>query len=114
MNTFRFNLFHNAVYGDSPESAKIRYGNEIKRVAGVLDSVLAERDWLVGEKCTYADLAFVMWNTQIAFVMSSRTGEYAWNPDEYPNFTRWQNAMLARDSVKKVLSVLMDKEVKST
>lgn len=110
----RFNLFHQSIYGDSPESAKIRYGAEIKRVAGVLDSVLTNRDWLVGDKCTYADLAFVMWNTQIAFVMASRTAEHAWNPDEFPNFTRWQNTMLARDSVKKVLSVLMAQEVKSS
>lgn len=82
-------------------------------MAGVLDSVLAKSEWLVGKKCTYADLAFTMWNMQIAFFMSSRTGEHAWNPDDFPHFTRWQNACLGRDSVKKVLSVLGEKEVKS-
>lgn len=110
----RFNLFHENVYGDSPESANIRYGAEVKRVAGVLDGVLAQSEWLVGDKCTYADLAFTMWNMQIAFVMSSRTGEHAWNTDEFPHFTRWQNACLGRESVKKVISVLNDKEVKSS
>lgn len=109
----RFNIFHEGAYGESPESAKVRYGNEIKRVAGVLDGVLAKSTWLVGDKCTYADLAFTMWNTQIAFVMSSRTGEHAWDADAFPHFTRWQNACLSRDSVKKVLSVLGDQEVKS-
>ncbi|ROV94363.1 hypothetical protein VPNG_09409 [Cytospora leucostoma] len=108
-----FNLFHEKVYGESPESAKIRYGAEVKRVAGVLDGVLAKSEWLVGNKCTYADLAFTMWNVQIAFFMSSRTGEHAWKPDDFPHFTRWQNACLSRDSVKKVLSVLSDQEVKS-
>ena len=29
---------------------------------GVLDSVLAKREWLVGGKCTIADLAFLHWN----------------------------------------------------
>lgn len=109
-----FNLFHEKVYGESPESAKVRYGAEVKRVVGVLDSVLAKSEWLVGNKCTYADLAFTMWNMQIAFFMGSRTGEHAWNSDEFPNFTRWQNACLSRDSVKKVLSVLSDQEVKSS
>ncbi|KAL7917299.1 glutathione S-transferase [Trichoderma austrokoningii] len=109
-----FNLFHEGAYGESPESAKIRYGKEIKRVAGVLDSVLAKSEWLVGDKCTYADLAFTMWNAQVPYVMSSRTGEHAWNPDEFPHFTRWQNACLSRHSVKKVLSVLADQEVKSS
>ncbi len=37
----------------------------------------------------------------------------AWDPAEYPNFTRWQEAMLARDSLKHVMSVLADEEVKS-
>lgn len=109
----RFNIFHEQVYGESPESAKVRYGTEVKRVAGVLDSVLAKSEWLVGNKCTYADLAFTMWNMQVAYFMSSRTGEHAWDSDAFPNFTKWQNACLGRDSVKKVLSVLGEKEVKN-
>ncbi|KAJ5266834.1 glutathione S-transferase [Penicillium angulare] len=108
-----FNIFHEKFYGESPESAKVRYGAEIKRIAGVLDSVLSQRDWLVGDKCTYADLVFVTWNMQITFVMGSRTGEHAWNPEDFPHFTRWQNAMVARPAVQKMVSVLNDKEVKS-
>ncbi|KAJ6007870.1 glutathione S-transferase [Penicillium herquei] len=109
-----FNLFHEKVYGESPESAKVRYGAELKRVAGVLDTVLSKQEWLVGDKCTYADLAFVMWNMQIPFFMASRTGEHAWQPEEVPHFTRWQNAMMARPSVLKVMSVLNETEVKSS
>ncbi|PYH91565.1 glutathione S-transferase [Aspergillus ellipticus CBS 707.79] len=109
-----FNLFHANIYSESPESAKIRYGNEVKRVAGVLDAVLSEREWLVGDKCTYADLAFVMWNMQIAFFMGSREGEHAWREDEFPHFKRWQGAMLARESVKKVISVLGEEVVRSS
>ena len=67
-------------------------------------------DWLVGEKCTYADLAFVMWNAQLDYIMQG----HGWNIADYPNFKRWQEAMLARDSLKKVMSWLMDEEVKST
>ncbi|OGM45826.1 glutathione S-transferase Ure2-like protein [Aspergillus bombycis] len=109
-----FNIFHEKSYGESPESAKVRYGSEVKRVAGVLNTFLSEREWLVGDKCTYADLAFVMWNFQVPFFMASRTGEHAWKPEEFPHFTRWQNAMVARPSVAKVISVLNDKEVKKS
>ncbi|KAI1146369.1 glutathione S-transferase [Nemania diffusa] len=109
-----FNLFHEREYSESPESAKVRYGKEVKRVAGVLDGVLAKSEWLVGNKCTYADLAFTMWNMQVAYFMKDRTGEHAWNPDAFPHFTRWQNACCNRDSVKKVQSVLGNKEVKSS
>lgn len=100
----RFNFFHESAYGESPESAKLRYGREIKRVAGVLNGVLAKSEWLVGDKCTYADLAFTAWNSQLPLVMSNRKGkEDEWKPDEFKHFTRWQNACMSRDSVKKAL-----------
>lgn len=37
-----------------------RYQKEILRVFGVLDGVLANNEWLVGGKCTIADLSFIM------------------------------------------------------
>jgi len=48
-------------------SAQERYYNEIKRVTSVLDGHLkkqpkgADGPWLVGDKFSYADLAFVPW-----------------------------------------------------
>lgn len=39
-----------------------RYNNEIRRVYGVLDGVLAKSEYLVGGKLTIADLAFISWN----------------------------------------------------
>ncbi|KAJ5701645.1 glutathione S-transferase [Penicillium malachiteum] len=101
-------------YGESPESAKLRYGAELKRIVGVLDNGLSKQEWLVGDKCTYADLAFVMWSMQIPFFMASRTGEHAWKPEEVPHFTRWQNTMMARPSVLKAISVFNHTEVKSS
>jgi len=43
------------------ESAIERYQNEIKRVLGVIDTHLKETggEYLVGDKCTYANLAWV-------------------------------------------------------
>ncbi|MCJ1393164.1 hypothetical protein MMC18_006036, partial [Xylographa bjoerkii] len=105
-----FNLFH----PEKLPSAQTRYAKEIKRVISVLDASLVGRDWLVGDKCTYADLAFVMWNTQIDFVMAAGTAtDEKWDVAEFPNFKRWQEAMLGRESLKRVLSVLQEKEVKS-
>lgn len=48
-----------------------RYGNESKRIMNVVEGHLKKRKeagvvedklWLVGDKCTYADLSFVSWN----------------------------------------------------
>ena len=45
-------------------SAIERYRKETQRVVGVLDSALAKSPsgWLVGDKCTIADLSFIQWN----------------------------------------------------
>ena len=40
-------------------SAVDRYKNEIKRVLGVLDGVLAKQEWLVAGKATIADISFI-------------------------------------------------------
>ena len=54
---------------DRVQSVIKRYQDETLRVFGVLDRVLGERasesggsGWLVGDKCTIADIAFVNWN----------------------------------------------------
>jgi len=44
---------------DKVQSVIERYQNEIIRVFSVLESVLSGREWLVGGKCTIADLSFV-------------------------------------------------------
>ncbi|RAL03514.1 glutathione S-transferase family protein [Aspergillus ibericus CBS 121593] len=107
-----FNLFHQTMYTDSPESAKVRYGAEVKRIAHVLNTILSDRDWLVGEKCTYADLAFVMWNLQIEFFMKDRTGEEAWRKEEFPAFVEWQGRMMGREAVQRVVGVLGERVVR--
>lgn len=42
-----------------PEAIE-RYQKEILRILGVLESVLSKQEWLVGGKCTCADLVFIM------------------------------------------------------
>ena len=45
-----------------------RYQKEILRVLGVLDGVLAKTEWLVGDKCSAADLSFLTYVTySVAF-----------------------------------------------
>ena len=37
-----------------------RYRNEARRVLGVLESVLSKQEWLVDNKPTAADIAFIL------------------------------------------------------
>ncbi|KAF2503083.1 glutathione S-transferase [Lophium mytilinum] len=82
-------------------SAIDRYNNEIKRLVGVIDQHLKDTgaQYLVGDKCTYADLAFVMWDQFIpAFVKD-------WDfKTEAPDFAAWNDRVVARPAVQKALT----------
>ena len=79
-------------------SAIERYLKEIRRVSGVLDGVLAGRNWLVGEKCTFADLAFLTWQTSILKII-----EYD-QAKEFPNVQAWIDRMSERPAIKPFLA----------
>ncbi|QMW29008.1 glutathione S-transferase [Aspergillus flavus] len=77
-----------------------RYGNEMRRVTGVLDSVLKNREWLVGDKCTYVDLCFMPWQRWV-----SKYATDAENVDrDFPHAAAWFKKLSERPSVKKVFS----------
>jgi len=80
-------------------SAIDRYVKEIERVLGVLDSVLKDKEYLVGDgkKCTYADLAFITWGVAVPFLTKIDVA------GSYPNYHRWMQALCERPAVKKVL-----------
>lgn len=80
-----FTFFH----AEKPiRSAIDRYAAEIRRVLSVLDKHLKENGtgWLVGDKCTYADLSFVPWDMMLTMLMGE---EAARLKERFPDFTRW-------------------------
>jgi len=77
-----------------------RYSNEIKRVVGVIDRHLKKQgtEYLVGDKCTFADLAFVMWHQTMPRLVDG------WDyQTEMPAFHAWNERLQSRPAVKKVL-----------
>ncbi|KAJ5899061.1 Glutathione S-transferase-like protein OpS6 [Penicillium taxi] len=87
-----FKLFH----PEQVQSAQERYINEIRRVYGVLDKTLADREYLVGGKFSYADLAFVPW----IGVVSMFEVDLA---KEFPNVDTWLNRQLARPVLGRLI-----------
>ncbi|KAF2198225.1 glutathione S-transferase [Delitschia confertaspora ATCC 74209] len=98
-------------------SAKDRYVAETRRVVGVLDKWLGDRTregnvWLVGNKMTYADLMFVTWNGAVGLFLKLAGREGEWDPEkEFPHFWKWQNAMMARSSFQKAMSLAKVEDV---
>lgn len=88
-----------------------RYANETKRIVGVIDSHLSKQRqarkipdadpvWLVGDKCTYADLAFVPWDM---LLVSSLFPDGGFDPEEFPEFYKWHKNAIDRPAVRETL-----------
>lgn len=89
------------------DAAVARFVAEAERVTGVLEGVLnaAPADangnkWLVGGKCSYADLAFLPYQL-IARVVFKDEGFH--EGGQFPTVKRWVDVMLGRESVRKIL-----------
>ncbi|SLM35171.1 glutathione s-transferase [Lasallia pustulata] len=72
-----------------------RYQNETRRLYGVLDKHLAASSsgYLVGSKCTIADIAHWGWVTA--------AGWAGVELDEFPHLKEWEERMMARPAVER-------------
>lgn len=80
------------------QSAIDRYVNEILRVNGVMDKVLSTQDWLVGDKCSYADLSFFAWQRWVPEIV----GEDLY--DKFPHVGAWFRRMEERLAAQKIVA----------
>ncbi|CRG91184.1 hypothetical protein PISL3812_08232 [Talaromyces islandicus] len=91
-------------------SAVERYVNEAKRLTGVLEKWLAKQKeehksspgdgpWLVGNKMSYADLAFIPWQK----AAHQAFPEHGLDLEQFPNVVDWFSRMTSHPNVKKTL-----------
>ncbi|POS70417.1 URE2 [Diaporthe helianthi] len=91
-----FELFH----PERVPSAIERYSNEIRRVIGVVDTHLtkAGTDYLVGQKCTYADLMFIPYFKGLSTIFAPEIDQTQWKA-----YSAWLERLCRRPAVVKVL-----------
>ena len=65
----------------------------------VLNNALEGKEYLVGDKCTYADLSFVTWASITPYILGSHKIDF----EAYPNYKAWFDRLTSRPAVKKVL-----------
>lgn len=80
-----------------------RYTGEAARLYGVLDTRLAENEWIGGDAYTIVDIATFPW-----IVPHERQGQ---NLDDFPSLARWFTAMESRPAVERGMAVLTDLKV---
>lgn len=74
----------------------------------VLNNALEGKEYLVGDKCTYADLSFVTWAGMTPYLLGDEKVDLK---NDYPNYDAWIERLNARPAVKKVLQ---DKQMVSS
>ncbi len=77
-----------------------RYGNEVKRLYGVMDRRLGDSAYIAGPDYTIADIAIWPW-----CLSPERRGV---NHDDFPNVKRWFDAIHARPAVQAGVKILAD------
>jgi glutathione S-transferase len=89
-----FTLYH----PEKLPSAVDRYVNEIRRVSGVLNRVLHDKEFLVGGRFSYADAVFVT-GYAIVFLFADRFNLET----DFPLLNAWLERIKARPAIAKIL-----------
>jgi glutathione S-transferase len=89
-----FTIYHS----EKLPSAIDRYINEIRRVSGVLNRFLQDKEFLVGGRFSYADAAFVM-GYAIVFLFADKVNLET----EFPFLNAWLERIKARSAIAKIL-----------
>lgn len=98
-------LSHFVNYAPEPQPySQTRYGNEYGRCLGVLERKLEDRDYILGNDYSIADIICWPW----AFI-AKQLGQPL---DEFPNVAAWRNAIKQRPAVQR--GVDLGKEFRRT
>ncbi|KAI4099958.1 MAG: hypothetical protein L6R37_005754 [Teloschistes peruensis] len=108
-----FQKFHS----EQLPSAIERYNKELNRVTRVLEDHLKQQKqlyaekapgsdgpWLVGNKLSYADIAFVPWQVHVGKYMEKD----AYDVDHFPLVKEWLGKMTSRKAIKDILADVME------
>lgn len=77
--------------------------NEIIRVISVIEKALESNGtgWLVGNKCSYADISFVTW-AEVGSGLLKQLGELEDQQKKFPRYVNWIKALDSMSSVATV------------
>ncbi|PVF98170.1 hypothetical protein CPB86DRAFT_814900, partial [Serendipita vermifera] len=84
------------------------FQSEIKRIFSVLNDVLSKKSWLVGNKCTIADLSFIKYNEYaIRHLLPTNFNLER----EFPHLANWHARLMARPTVKAAFKYMDELDV---
>jgi len=92
-------IFHWTFLHPNP-IARTHYIATFRHILHVLDEELADKEWLVGGKCSAADLSFFSFQSRVGFIMGGDAPDFE---RELVHVGGWYGRMKGRGAVGKVL-----------
>ncbi|KAL7800684.1 hypothetical protein V8C43DRAFT_327368 [Trichoderma afarasin] len=79
----------------------------VKRTLRTVDDELRGKEFLVGDKCTLADLAFIPWDLMLDVVLQGDAEAASANDRKqlFPNWYNWHVKMIQREAVQKMMKL---------
>lgn len=91
---------HFRLFAPEPKDYAVeRYTFEARRHYGILDSHLAERTWMVGDRYTIVDMAAWAWGRNIKVVLGEEAAA------DFPHLNRFAAAIEARPAAARALAL---------
>ncbi|EME82930.1 uncharacterized protein MYCFIDRAFT_36038, partial [Pseudocercospora fijiensis CIRAD86] len=86
-------------HNDKVPSVIQRFSDDVVRISSILEHYLKRNGtgYLVGEKCTFADLVFVPWNNKIGKSQALEIFQ------KYPCYHSWHQRLAKRPAVQRIL-----------
>lgn len=87
----------------------------VKRTITTVDRALQGKEYLVGDKLTLADLAFIPWDrTCDTILLGDEEAATAEQREKlWPNWFAWHNRILQRPSVQKAVQIQTTEQAKN-
>lgn len=79
----------------------------VKRTITTVDRALQGKEYLVGDKLTLADLAFIPWDRTLDIILlgDSEAATAEQREKLWPNWSAWHNRILQRPAVQKAVQI---------
>ncbi|KAI1335705.1 glutathione S-transferase [Xylariaceae sp. FL0016] len=90
------------LHPEKVQSAIERYTNQVTRVLCVLEGCLEGKEWLVGDKMTYVDMAWVPWNDRVDTSLGIPESDKF---KGFPNVKAWHERMVSLPSWEKTIQL---------
>lgn len=93
--------------GKNNPEAVAHFQGLVKRTLGTVNQALEGKQYLVADRLTLADLAFIPWDLTLEIILErdAEAGTEEKRKAKFPNWYAWHQRLLSRPAVRKMMEI---------